>query len=79
MKLSEAEKNHNYIILSVGFSGHGKMNQAEEKRVREMGILEGEPVCILGRSFGGGIIVRLRGYNAVIRRDFAQWIRVKPV
>lgn len=79
MKLTEAEKYHNYIILPIGFSGHGKMTESEERRVREMGILEGEPVYILGRAFGGGIIVRLRGCNAVIRRHFAQWIRVKPV
>lgn len=58
-------------VVSVGGTG------AIARRLMEMGIVPGAPVCVVKSApFGDPLEVRVRGYHLALRRSEAQTISV---
>lgn len=72
MKLSEAEINKSYEIVSVN------ERDGVARRLMDMGFTDGCPVYVSAIApFGGAVLVNLRGCAVALRRDVASLVTVK--
>ena len=66
---------HGVEARVVSVDGEG----AVARRLMEMGVVPGAPVCVIKAApLGDPIEVRVRGYHLALRRAEAQTIRVVP-
>ena len=76
MTLYSAAPNRSYRVRAIT---DGQGAETELRRIGEMGLFPGACIDLLGRvPCGGGSVIRLRGYTAVIHRNLARHIEVTP-